>query len=52
MFCMLSLIIYKVAYDILDLLCRDVAQLGSAAALGAVGRRFESYRPDIKLILD
>jgi hypothetical protein len=23
-----------------------VAQLGSAAALGAVGRRFKSYRPD------
>ena len=25
---------------------RDVAQLGSAAALGAVGRRFKSCRPD------
>lgn len=28
------------------MLHRDVAQLGSAAALGAVGRRFESCRPD------
>src|SRR5271155_69774 len=25
---------------------RDVAQLGSAAALGAVGRRFKSCRPE------
>ena len=25
---------------------RGVAQLGSAGALGALGRRFESYRPD------
>jgi hypothetical protein len=30
-----------VIYDV-----RDVAQLGSAAALGAVGRRFKSCRPD------
>ena len=25
---------------------RGVAQLGSAAGLGPVGRRFESYHPD------
>jgi hypothetical protein len=25
---------------------RDVAQFGRAGALGASGRRFESYRPD------
>ena len=25
---------------------RGVAQLGSAGALGALGRRFEPYRPD------
>ena len=28
------------------LLKRGVAQLGSAGALGALGRRFESCRPD------
>lgn len=32
-------------YDILKP-DRDVAQLGSAVALGAIGRRFESCRPD------
>ncbi len=26
---------------------RGVAQLGSAAGLGPVGRRFESYHPEI-----
>lgn len=26
---------------------RDVAQLGSAAGLGPVGRRFESCRPEV-----
>lgn len=29
------------------LIDRDVAQLGSAAALGAVGRRFKSCRPEV-----
>ncbi len=29
------------------LILRGVAQLGSAAGLGPVGRRFESYHPDI-----
>ena len=28
---------------------RGVAQLGSAGALGALGRRFESCRPDLNL---
>ena len=30
---------------------RDVAQFGRALALGASGRRFKSYRPDLKLPL-
>ena len=35
--------------DVVVIYCdeRDVAQLGSAAALGAVGRRFKSCRPEI-----
>gem|GEM_PF-6487900 len=34
-------------FDLLSsLLCRGVAQFGSAPALGAGGRRFESCRPD------
>ncbi len=28
---------------------RGVAQLGSAAGLGPVGRRFESYHPELRL---
>ena len=35
----------------IHLLCRGVAQPGSAPALGAGGRRFESYRPDHSLLL-
>ena len=31
---------------IITLILRGVAQLGSAAGLGPVGRRFKSYRPD------
>ncbi len=29
-----------------NLICRGVAQSGSASGLGPEGRRFESYRPD------
>ena len=32
---------------IITLILRGVAQLGSAAGLGPVGRRFESYHPEI-----
>ena len=35
-----------VAYNELRSYERGVAQLGSAGALGALGRRFESCRPD------
>ena len=31
---------------------RDIAQLGSALALGARGRRFKSYYPDMKIAVD
>ena len=35
--------------EIRILIWRGVAQLGSAGALGALGRRFESCRPDLNL---
>ena len=35
--------------EIRILVWRGVAQLGSAGALGALGRRFESCRPDLNL---
>ena len=39
---------FKFNYDMYNsLMFRGVAQLGSAAGLGPVGRRFESYHPEI-----
>ena len=39
---------FKFYYDMYNsLMLRGVAQLGSAAGLGPVGRRFESYHPEI-----
>ena len=32
------------------MLLRDIAQLGSASALGAEGRRFKSYYPDCLVV--
>ena len=43
-----NLSIQSFIYDCYELISyeRGVAQLGSAGALGALGRRFESCRPD------
>ena len=38
---------YQSAYGL-----RDVAQFGSASALGAEGRRFKSYYPDMEIHSD
>ena len=35
----------------MDSVCRGVAQPGSASALGAEGREFESLRPDHRKVL-
>ena len=36
----------EASHAVLMFVARGVAQLGSAGALGALGRRFESCRPD------